>query len=135
MIEKLFIKPVKGEPPQKRESIILIENKGVEGDCHANGGDRQVCIVTGETADAIDSFKDKFNCLAKFSPNVVLSGNRSFSAGKRIEIGGVILTVTSAGRECHRLCDIPFCPLISGIIFASVTKGGEIRIGDKVKYD
>ncbi len=135
MIKKLFLKPVKGGPSEIKESIILIENKGVEGDCHADGGDRQVCIVTEETADEISSFKEKFNCLAKFSPNIVLSGSRSFSAGETIEINGVILRVTSAGRECHQLCDIPACPLIKGIIFASVTKGGEIRIGDRVKYD
>ncbi len=135
MIEKLFVKPVKGEPADKRESMILIENKGVEGDCHAKGDDRQVCIVTSETADAIDSFKEKFNCLTKFSPNIVLSGSRSFTVGERIEVNDAVLTVTSAGRECHQLCDIPLCPLIKGIVFACVTKGGEIRIGDKIYYD
>lgn len=135
MIKNLYIKPEKGKAPLNVPSVTLMDSKGIEGDCHAGGDGRDVCLINEKTLSAIDGYKEKFNCLAKFSPNIVLSGSRTHVAGDRISVNGCVLTVTSVGRECHHLCSIPDCPLIHGIIFASVTKGGKIRIGDFVSYD
>lgn len=135
MIEKLFIKPIKGNDPVCVKSIELTEGKGVEGDCHADGGDRAVCLVTKYTDDRLNGIREKYNCMAKFSPNIVIETDKIFSAGDRISVNTAEIRVTSVGRECHHLCDLPDCPLISGIVFASVLRSGTINIGDTEEYD
>lgn len=134
MISKLFVKPIKGKPPVSTGKINLIADKGVEGDCHALGGDRAVCLVTEKTSEELNSISEKYNCIEKFSPNIVLSSDITFSEGDKIIVNSVQLNVTKVGRECHQLCALPDCPLIKGIIFASVEKGGIICIGDTEEY-
>lgn len=134
MISKLFVKPVKGGSAVSVSSLTLVEGRGVEGDCHADGGERSVCLITESTENALAGIGEKKNCLVKFTCNVVLSGGRELSVGDTVGIGSALLTVTLVGRECHELCAVPDCPLISGIIFARVSKGGKISVGDSVSY-
>lgn len=134
MITELYIKKIKGEPSEKVNEITLESGAGVQGDIHSGSPDRGVCLVTGATALAIAAYREKYNCMKKFSPNVVLSGGHPIEPGGRIIIGDAVLAVTAVGRECHGLCDIPACPLISGIIFARIERGGTIKTGDTESY-
>ena len=134
MINKLFIKQVKGQPPVPVKSITLIEGGGIEGDIHRADAERAVCIITESTENEIAAYGEKYNCMQKFSCNAVISGNRKFRKGDTLTVNGAVLTVNAVGRECHRLCDIPACPLIDGVIFASVSIGGTIHIGDVEEY-
>lgn len=134
MIKKLFIKPVKGEPPVPADRVSLTAGRGIDGDCHATGGDRQICFISEKTEDALNAIKDKYNCVAKFSPNIVFSGGRKFAAGDTISINDAVIKITAVGRECHQLCELQSCPLIDGIIFAEIIKSGSAAVGDTEIY-
>lgn len=133
MISELAVKFVKGSEPVYVNSIRIVDGKGVEGDCHADGGDRAVCIVSKKTADALAFITDK-PCVSKFSPNIIIDTDVEFSAGELIRVNTVEMTVTSVGRECHQVCNLSDCPLINGIVFASVKNGGTITVGDIEEY-
>jgi MOSC domain-containing protein YiiM len=134
MVKKLLIKKVKGEPPVEVDSLDISALNGITGDIHSGSDDRAVCLITEKTASEIEAYADKYNCMKKFSPNLIVSGEHVFSAGETLNIGTTVLEITSIGRECHGLCDIPSCPLIDGIVFACVKQGGKIFIGDTVNY-
>lgn len=134
MITELYIKPIKGEAPVPVDFMNITES-GITGDCHAKGGDRAICFVTKKTADELKNIENKFNCIKKFSPNIVFDTDRDFAVGDTVRINTAVAVVTAVGRDCHELCDIPYCPLIKGIIFARVEKCGTISVGDKEIYD
>lgn len=132
-VSELYIKRIKGQPPEKAESLTLIEGLGVEGDVFACGGERQVSILLLSTRDEISAVPSKEMCLKKFSCNIALDGCglSQMYVGKRLDFGGAELELTCVGRPCHDLCELGSCPLTQGAIFASVTRGGVIRIGDE----
>lgn len=134
MIKALYIKTQKGAPAEPRESLILLENLGAEGDVFA-GGERQISIFYEESRKEAEKLGEK-PCLKKFSCNILISGQmpKNLKTGSLLRIGGCELLITQIGRKCHELCAERDCPLIDGAVFARVANGGKINIGNGVIY-
>lgn len=136
-IKGLFIKPQKGSEKVPCREFNLIEDKGVEGDVFAKGGERQVSLLYAQTVEESKKLADKQICLQKFSPNIIISGGipKSFHAGTVIYTNNISLIVTQIGRKCHEICGERSCPLIGGAIFAKVLKGGKLKAGEEIFYE
>lgn len=136
-IKELFIKPQKGAEKVPCQEVTLIEEKGVEGDVFAKGGDRQVSILFEETVGKSEKLRDRQICLQKFSPNIIIGGGipNEFHVGTVISTDNISLSVTQIGRKCHEICGERSCPLIGGAIFAKVLKGGKLTVGEEIFYE
>lgn len=135
MVEKLFIKPEKGARAIERKTLNLIQDKGAHGDIFSTGGERQISILYEDTALKMKDFSGA--CLNKYSCNILLSGDipENLHVGSTIKINEAKIEITQIGRRCHGICGRGSCPLIDGVIFASVIKGGEISVGEDEAYD
>lgn len=120
-------------------SVEIKKNYGIIGDAHA-GSNRQISLLPFE------SFNKVINELIEIKPgdfaeNITTRGFdfKSVSIGKKIKIGKAIeLEITHIGKECHHGCYIKDvvgdCIMPREGIFAKVLKGGEIHVGDKIRW-
>ncbi|MCM8772370.1 MAG: molybdopterin-binding protein [Candidatus Omnitrophica bacterium] len=124
------------------ERIILVENYGVEGDCHAEKNSyRQVSLLSWERMN------EEFFCLKRkgelkpgmFAENITTEkiDLRKLEIGDRLKINEVIIEISEIGKKCHNWCDIykkvGKCLMPKEGIFGRVIKGGEIRKGDIIE--
>ncbi|MCX7770492.1 MAG: MOSC domain-containing protein [Proteobacteria bacterium] len=120
------------------ESAKLIENLGIYGDAHAEGGIRQVSLL------AIESIRKMIDLGLEVKPgdfaeNITTEGLDllSLPVGSKLNIGDVVLEVSQHGKICHTKCNIyktvGDCVMPREGIFCKVIKGGEIKKGDIIK--
>ncbi len=128
-------KSVKKKPV---DSAILIEDKGIEGDAHAEGGIRQVSLLANESIEKMK--KLGLNVKAgDFAENITTEGIDllALPIGKQIKIGEVILEVTQHGKICHSKCNIyksvGDCVMPREGIFCKIIRGGKIEKGQKIE--
>lgn len=128
-------KSVKKKPV---DIAILIEDKGIEGDAHAEGGIRQVSLLANESIEKMK--KLGLNVKAgDFAENITTEGIDllALPIGKQIKIGEVILEVTQHGKICHSKCNIyksvGDCVMPREGIFCKIIRGGKIEKGQKIE--
>lgn len=128
-------KSVRKSPVEEAE---LIEDLGVKGDAHSEGGIRQVSLL------ALESIKKMVDLGVNVKPgdfaeNITTEGLDllSLPVGTRLAIGEVILEVSQHGKICHTKCNIyktvGDCVMPKEGIFCRVIKGGNIKKGDAIK--
>lgn len=128
-------KSVRKNPVEEAE---LVENLGVKGDAHAEGGIRQVSLL------ALESIKKMIDMGVKVKPgdfaeNITTEGLDllSLPVGTRLSVGDVILEVSQHGKICHTKCNIyktvGDCVMPKEGIFCKVIRGGKIKKGDIIK--
>lgn len=128
---------VKGVQKEKKDSIELVVEHGIQGDAHAGKWHRQVSLLSYEKIEAFKArgveLKD-----GAFGENVVVAGIdlSSLPVGTRLLSGEVELEVTQIGKECHHHCAIYHavgdCIMPREGIFAKVIRGGVIKNGDAI---
>jgi MOSC domain-containing protein YiiM len=145
-IEKIMAYSGKGDTGRELAEARLIENMGLEGDCHAKGGDRQITLAPAETLRQLNNFpanghsvnglKVRGLCSSRFKANISISGFNDMSAGQRLEAGEAILEITGETKRCYEDCPLhkegKTCVLAGKNLFARVLKSGIIRPGDDV---
>jgi MOSC domain-containing protein YiiM len=119
------------------EEVSLIEDFGIVGDAHA-GSDRQLSLLPFEAFDIIRERMPEIKP-GDFAENITTRGIdlSSVSVGDRLSIGTEVkLVITHIGKECHNDCPIRQavgdCIMPRLGIFASIARGGLIRIGDRI---
>ncbi|MDW8056577.1 MAG: molybdopterin-binding protein [Elusimicrobiota bacterium] len=132
----------KGEVKHPEDKIILIENYGVKGDCHAQqNSTKQVSLLSWERMN------EEFFCLRKevdikpgvFAENITTENIdlRLLKIGDKLKINEVLLEISEIGKKCHNYCEIykkvGKCLMPKEGIFARVIKGGEVKKGDTIK--
>jgi len=132
----------KGEIKKPVNKIILIENYGVKGDCHAKEGTtRQVSLLSWERMN------EEFFCLKKkidikpgiFAENITTEkiDLRKLKVGDKLKINEAIIEISEIGKKCHVYCEIykkvGKCIMPKEGIFAKVIKGGEVKKGDIIE--
>jgi|LSQX01.2.fsa_nt_gb MOSC domain-containing protein YiiM len=135
-VKELFIKPLQGNPPVKYNSFTLIRNTGIENDCFAQGGNRQISIVLSKALEEMRHLSSERPCLIRFTYNMEIDADAmDLAAGARLKIGNAVIEITQIGKKCHNLCESvdEGCPLIRGCIFARVITGGTVSAGDEVE--
>ena len=138
-IEKIRLYRAKGEKGTDLSEGRLVENLGLEGDCHADGGKRQISLLLTETLDQLMARKEEGLCISRFKENITLNGLTSdiLKAGVRLEAGEAVLEITGEIKRCFEECTLyhngKTCTLAGSNLFARVVKTGVIRTGDRIR--
>lgn len=120
------------------DSAVLIEDKGLEGDAHAEGGIRQVSLLAHESIEKMRKMGLDVQA-GDFAENITTQGINllDLPIGKRLRIGEVILEVTQHGKICHTKCNIyktvGDCVMPKEGIFCKIIKGGIIKKGQSIE--
>ena len=131
----------KGEIKHPVDSIVLIEDFGVEGDAHAEKGSiRQISLLGRESIKKMEDLGVKGLCFGKFAENITTEGIELFTlpVGTIIQIGETIHQVTQIGQKCHAAdgCEVArtvgMCIMPKEGIFTKVIKGGTVKVGDEI---
>jgi len=120
------------------DEIRVIEDKGVKGDAHAEGGIRQVSLLAIES---IEKMVEKGVNVkpGDFAENITTKGLDllALPVGTKLSIGDAIFEVSQHGKICHTKCNIyktvGDCVMPREGIFCKVLKGGIIKKGDKIR--
>jgi MOSC domain-containing protein YiiM len=120
------------------DEIKVIQDKGVEGDAHAEGGIRQVSLLAIES---IEKMVEKGVNVkpGDFAENITTKGLDllALPVGTKLSIGDSLLEVSQHGKICHTKCNIyktvGDCVMPREGIFCKVLKGGTIKKGDEIK--
>lgn len=142
-IFSLNISKTKGVAKKPVSEAILKEGLGVEDDVHAGlDKNRQVSMLSWESIQKKNFCLQKENEQLKpgdFAENITTTGiNLSgVKIGDRFKIGDIILEVSQIGKKCHIYCEIykkiGDCIMPKEGIFASVLKGGKIKVGNIIE--
>jgi len=126
----------KGEPGEVLEEVELIAGLGMEGNMH-QGGERQLCLLTAEVREWMDSCSEKGLCFRRFKENMLIEGlpDGVLRPGMLLQTGEAVLQVCESRKHCFTECWLVShsirCRLSECAIFAVVKHGGTVRVGDK----
>lgn len=116
----------------------VVKDFGLEDDAHAGNWHRQVSLLSIEN---IEAMKKKGLNLGPgdFGENITTKGIKleSLDIGTKLKIGEeVILKVSQIGKVCPSPCAIFYkighCIMPKKGIFATVLKGGQIKVDDEI---
>ncbi len=112
---------------------------GIVGDAHAGNWHRQVSLLAVESIDKMIAEGAKVSP-GNFAENITTEGIKLFesSIGSKLKLGeSVEVEVTQFGKQCHSRCEIfeqvGDCIMPREGVFAKVTKGGLINVGDIIE--
>ncbi|MDI6731213.1 MAG: MOSC domain-containing protein [Candidatus Margulisbacteria bacterium] len=136
-VKAVCLSPRKGPKAEVKE-IQLLAGIGVEGDFHAQGGPRQVSLLTEES---IEKMKAKGLQLENgaFGENIIVRGIElsSFKIGSSLNIGETKVEITKIGKECPEHCLIYYqtgdCIMPREGVFAKVLRSGKVKAGDNLE--
>ncbi|RJP28279.1 MAG: MOSC domain-containing protein [Actinobacteria bacterium] len=121
------------------EVVLLVEEKGIEGDAHYGFGHRQVSLLADESVDKMRAKGLSDLKPGAFGENLVTRGIDllSLDIGDRLRVGPeVLLEVSQIGKECVDRCAIYYaagdCIMPREGIFARVVAGGKVKPGDRI---
>ena len=140
VIERIRFYPEKGSVGVDMTEGLLIKNLGLEGDCHAKGGERQISLLFTENPGKMAESKEKGLCYSRFKENISILGLApdAIRSGTRFEAGEAVLEITGETKHCHEECTLyesgKSCSLAGLNLFAKVLKSGVIRTGDRVSF-
>ncbi len=116
----------------------LVVDHGIAGDAHAGPGHRQVSLLSASSVEKIKARGiDTFPGI--FAENIVTGGLElmTLPVGTLLSVGEARLQVTQIGKQCHSRCAIyeqaGDCVMPREGIFARVTRGGIIEVGDGIE--
>ena len=123
------------------ERATLVAGRGVVGNAH-QGGQRQVTIVDLERwEELMDQMGTRLGPEARRA-NLVTTGLELLdSRGRVLCIGGARLLVHGETRPCERMDEAlaglqsAMCERWGGGAFAEVIEGGDIAVGDAVRWE
>jgi len=129
----------KGVVKTSVHEIYAIAGHGIEGDAHAGEKYRQISLLAVESVDKLREKLPELKAGA-FAENILTAGICLYDLpiGTELIIGEALLRVVQIGKDCHNDgCAIKKqtgeCVMPREGIFASVTKSGVIKPGDKVE--
>ena len=139
-LEAIWIKRVRRGRMDPVQQADLIAGKGIVGNAN-QGGRRQVTIIDkdvwSERTAAVGAQLDP----ATRRANLMISGlDLVKSRGKTLRIGDCILEIAGETKPCERMEEAAaglraaMYPDWGGGAFATVVKGGTIKLGDDVEF-
>ncbi|WP_312649132.1 MOSC domain-containing protein [Aminipila sp.] len=118
--------------------VELEEGKGIIGDCHAMGGEKQIALISSNAKIWTVTQEIEGLCLARFQENIVTEGlNYAYlNQGDILKTNAATIEVTAYSKRCFLECRLiqenQPCELKIGIRFAKVVQSGRIQVGDKI---
>jgi MOSC domain-containing protein YiiM len=138
-IKAISISGHKGTPKRNVPEAELRADHGLVGDAHAGSGHRQVSLLAAESIDRLRRKGLKI-VPGDFAENITTEGLdlRSVQVGDRLKLGSEAeLEITQLGKACHGRCAVydrlGDCIMPKEGVFARVTGGGRIQVGDDVE--
>lgn len=131
-IVSLMRYPEKKLPAVVEETLILKQNFGIEGDHHADGGERQISLLTVKEKEWMQNQEVKGFCFEKYKENILLDeiSLADCKQGDLLKCGEAVLELTSSIKSCYpELCKLVGkgkCILAGSSRFAKVKKSGMI---------
>lgn len=130
----------KGTEKINIERGMLIKEYGLENDAHAGNWHRQISLLSYQK---IEAFREKGAEVefGAFGENLIVDGIdfRSLPVGTKFYVNDAILQLTQIGKECHNGCAIyqrmGDCIMPREGVFARVLQGGEVAVGDEMRYE
>ncbi len=117
----------------------LLAEHGLEGDAHAEGGCRQVSLLS---LASIQKMVARGAAVAPgdFAENLTVEGLEvmSLPVGTRLQVGAqVLLEITQIGKVCHKGCaireQVGDCVMPREGVFARVLQEGTVKVGDAIE--
>jgi MOSC domain-containing protein YiiM len=127
--------PEKKAPAVMEDKLTLKQDFGIEGDHHADGGERQISLLTVAEKEWMQAQEVKGFCFKKYKENILLDGISlsDCKQGDLLKCEEVVLELTSSIKSCHpELCSLVNegkCILAGSSRFAKVKYGGTIHVG------
>lgn len=138
-IVAVSISAVKGVKKHNIPEGVLIANKGLEGDAHADSSHRQLSLLAIESINSMRKAGADVGP-GDFAENLTTEGIRlhDLPVGTRLQVGReILLELTQIGKECHSGCAIAKqvgkCVMPREGVFCSILQGGIARPGDELK--
>ncbi|MCL2122141.1 MAG: molybdopterin-binding protein [Clostridiales bacterium] len=137
IVKAICISDQRGIQKHEVSQAVFDPQWGIAGDAHGGNWHRQVSLLSYEKIQAFQERGAEVSPGA-FAENLVVEGFdfRNLPVGSRFACGTVILEMTQIGKECHTHCQIyqkmGECIMPTEGVFAVVTQGGEIRVGDEM---
>lgn len=127
--------PVRKQPAVEETSLVLTCGSGIAGDCHADGGNRQISVLTASQKTWMEAQTEKGFCFHKFKENLLLDCDEPLEPGMYLAIGDAVIQFSETIKTCHpEVCSlIKGCALAGGNLFARVVKSGTITIDSPVR--
>jgi MOSC domain-containing protein YiiM len=130
--------PIHREP---RESVMLVEGKGVEGDKKfGKSHGRQVNLLSERSYKWFErNFGRELSLPGGFGENIVVSGELDLAwldLGQRINIGDAVVEVVTPRAPCASFTETVDGVKVSHFVghvgwMCAVVKSGEVKVGDK----
>ena len=138
-IKAISISKERGTPKINVPKAQLQANFGIVGDAHAGNWDRQISLLGFESIDKMDT-KGLDISPGDFAENITTEGIdlETLTIGSRLKLGVTVkLEITKFGKTCHGRCQIyeriGDCIMPRQGVFARVTQGGTIQVGDNIE--
>ena len=127
--------PEKKAPAVMEDKLTLKQDFGIEGDHHADGGERQISLLTVAEKEWMQAQEVKGFCFKKYKENILVDGINLTQCrqGDLLKAGDAVLELTESIKSCHpELCSLVNegkCILAGSSRFAKVKCGGRLRVG------
>jgi MOSC domain-containing protein YiiM len=140
-VECIWIKRMKGGPMDAQHRATLVAGRGLAGNAN-QGGTRQVTILSKETWDRIAGALPDAPDPSARRANLMVSGiDLAGARGRVLRIGGHRIRINGETRPCEQMEDAA-AGLRAGLqepwgggVFGEVIDGGEIAVGDEVRFE
>ena len=140
-VERLWVKRAHRGAMDARDSIELVEGRGVDGSAD-RGGRRQVTILEREVWDALMRELGSDAGPETRRANVLVSGiDLRASRGRVLRLGATRVRVAGEVKPCERMEEAVtglralMYPEWRGGAFAQIMDGGTVSVGDVVAWE
>lgn len=137
-VSAIFCFKEKGRPGEQMERAHFLAGKGMEGDRHADGGEKQLTLLASEVRQWMKEQEQPGLCFRRYKANLETEGLETelLAPGMKLDIGTASFEVTSCVKACFPECSLwqegRTCRLSSGGICLKVTEDGTVSIGDVI---
>ena len=138
-IRAISISKTKGTQKINVPKAELRTDYGIAGDAHAGDWDRQLSLLDIECIDVMKAKGAKVSP-GSFAENITTEGIdlAALKLGDKLRLGAEVeIKVTQFGKQCHGKCkiyeQIGDCIMPREGVFARVSRGGPIKVGDDIE--
>jgi MOSC domain-containing protein YiiM len=140
-LERIWIKRAHRGPMDPASRATLVAGRGVLGSAD-QGGKRQVTLVSAERwSEATSGFREPVDPAARRA-NLLVSGiDLEQTTGRTLLVGSCRLRIRGETTPCERMDEArtglqeALRPRWGGGAFAEIVEGGDIAVGDAVRWD
>ena len=131
---QIYVQKEKKGDVQNMDRVQVLCGIGLHGDCHADGSNRQISILS-QRAFLQKQNTTLYPCLQKVHANLIIDGIENVQVGQYIRFGDTVLRITKKGRPCHGICQASeeqnYCLFVNDLFFAVAQTDGMLSLGMK----